>query len=86
MDAKFLKSYEKLSKASKKASDAAQDFADSIELVYTKLLQNEESASEEYDLEYTDQEIQEIVEKQIMNHPLYVELEKSLTDFEEGVK
>ena len=74
---------EKIHKATKELSGKLEKYADTAPSVQEKLMAVEKQSSEEDDLNYSDEEIEEIINIQMKNHPLTTELEKAIADFEE---
>tara|TARA_R100001079_G_scaffold72262_1_gene38342 strand:- start:8145 stop:8393 length:249 start_codon:yes stop_codon:yes gene_type:complete len=73
----------KIQKATNDLSSKLTKFNDIAPVVQEKLLAVEKQSSEEDGLNYSDTEIEEIVDVQMKNHPLTTELEKAIADFEE---
>tara|TARA_R100000988_G_C3955882_1_gene143524 strand:- start:498 stop:746 length:249 start_codon:yes stop_codon:yes gene_type:complete len=73
----------KIQKATNDLSSKLTKFNDIAPVVQEKLLAVEKQSSEEDGLNYSDTEIEEIVDVQMKNHPLTTELEKAMADFEE---
>ena len=73
----------KIQKATNDLSSKLTKFNDIAPVVQEKLLAVEKQSSEEDGLNYSDTEIEEIVDVQMKNHPLTTELEKAVADFEE---
>ncbi len=73
----------KIQKATNDLSSKLTKFNDIAPVVQEKLLAVEKQSSEEDGLNYSDIEIEEIVDVQMKNHPLTTELEKAIADFEE---
>lgn len=73
----------KIQKATNDLSSKLTKFNDIAPVVHEKLLAVEKQSSEEDGLNYSDTEIEEIVDVQMKNHPIYAELEKAMSDFEE---
>ena len=73
----------KIQKATNDLSSKLTKFNDIAPVVQEKLLAVEKQSSEEDGLNYSDTEIEEIVDIQMKNHPLTTELEKAIADFEE---
>ena len=73
----------KIQEATNDLSSKLTKFNDIAPVVQEKLLAVEKQSSEEDGLNYSDTEIEEIVDVQMKNHPLTTELEKAIADFEE---
>lgn len=61
--------FDELTEATERLEKAMQTFIDNMPSVKKKLLHTERQASEADGLDYTDEEIEELVAKQLENHP-----------------
>ncbi len=74
---------EKIQKATKELSSKLTKFHETAPSVQEKLMLVEKESSEKDGLNYSDEQIEEIIDIQMKNHPLTTELEKAIADFEE---
>tara|TARA_A100001391_G_C4909064_1_gene235852 strand:+ start:47 stop:295 length:249 start_codon:yes stop_codon:yes gene_type:complete len=73
---------EKIQKATEDLSSKLTKFYEIAPSVQEKLMAVEKQSSEEDGLNYSDDELEEIIDIQMKNHPLTTELEKAVADFE----
>ena len=75
--------FEEIHRATKELNKKLVKYADTAPTVQEKLLAVEKQSSEEDGLDYSNEKIEEIIDIQMKNHPLYRELEKAVADFKE---
>lgn len=74
--------FEDLAKATEKLVNAMEDYVSKMPLVREKLIQTEKQSSIEDGLNYTDVEIENIVDKQLDAHPFSNNLRESMKPFD----
>ena len=71
----FADKMDDLTKATKRFDKAIKNFVDLMPLVQLSLTKRERLSSELDGLDYTEEEIKKLVEKQLENHPVRKDLE-----------
>ena len=71
----FADKMDDLTKATKRFDKAIKNFVDSMPIVHLKLTKIERQSSEADGLDYTEEEIEKLVEKQLENHPIRKDLD-----------
>ncbi len=84
MDDKGIEAFEDILERAKDLMTALLAFVEAIPQIEEKLLLTEKASAKEDGLEYTDEEIEDSVEKQIENHPIYKDLEEAIDKFTEA--
>ncbi len=81
MDADIIKLFEEREELGKKLSDAIDAFCTNMPQVQKKLMVVEARASKADNLDYTEAEIEKLVNRQLENHPFYNDLDRAYNDY-----